>query len=104
MRGRGAAVPWERSCLSLKPGTATGSVQVLRKMQAGPTARTRVRGARKYIVTAEVVAFNEHGPEQKEAGVNARVRSGSRVRTRPARSCGRGLVPLCCRVRSATCS
>lgn len=41
-------------------------------MQAGPTARTRVRGARKYIVTAEVVAFGEQRREQKEARVNGR--------------------------------
>lgn len=39
-------------------------------MQAGPTARTRVRGARKYIVTAGVVAFSEQRREQKEARVN----------------------------------
>lgn len=50
-------------------------------MQAGPTSRTRVRGARKYIVTAEVVAFSEQRREQKEARVNARECTGSRVCT-----------------------
>lgn len=64
------------------------------KMQAGPGARRRVRGARKYIVKPRWSPLVGEGENKKRPEwMPGAARAPGCVH--PARSCGRGLLPLC---------
>lgn len=61
MRGRGFSPAWLNPTFPLNPALPSGQWKFygIRKMQAGPTARCVCVFARKGIVTAKLLAFNE---------------------------------------------